>query len=618
MGRVVTYHDELGALSGSSGHKKWNNLNDIIRAYGSSPVTVWIGYELPVTASVTVPSTMNLVFTRQGSLSIPSGSKLIINGYVTVIGDHQVFSGDGVVDGMSGQDVVASWFGRTYAGLKKAVSLSAGYERRLLLTPGTWALTDDLKIPRRLELLFQRGAVLNVSSGKTLTVNGSIVAGPWKIFDGAGTISGAPDLFIMSYDWFGSSLTWSGLKPVQGAIIPKLDGGEYKPFWRSATGSESDITGSPQTAAEWLTNAYTVTYVAANQFKVDNEDATAAFVQYRRVKCVLGGSTVYASVSSSSYDGTDTLITLDASVLDATLSTVYLSVVMPGATGGMPSDVPRLTDNENVTGNWTFSGQADFDTVAPTSQVAAAASDELIRKGEVDTEITNNKPLGFISRGSGYYWASVATITFKPMQVDIYGKMCYSSADLTPTMTGLGASEVHYIYVSRPASGNQLSTGEFSNNTTPPTWNATYRQWMNAAGTARCIGWFKTNASSEVIDFKCYDKYVPSAAVELLNTSSPATSLTALSAGAFALRGKVDLEVHVVPAATSDTPTIRIADGDGASGPRLVGESLANQLGGPFANVSLDASGQFQYVSGIASQTIVITAYSWTNPIAML
>lgn len=63
-------------------------------------------------------------------------------------------------------------------------------EAALILSPGTWTISDDLTIAEGITIVVPRGAVLSVSSGKTLTVNGSIDAGMYKIFDGSGTVAG--------------------------------------------------------------------------------------------------------------------------------------------------------------------------------------------------------------------------------------------------------------------------------------------------------------------------------------------------------------------------------------------------------------------------------------------
>ena len=53
----------------------------------------------------------------------------------------------------------------------------------------TYTLSTSLLIPRNISLVFQRGAILSIDSGKTFTPLGPIVAGFYKIFTGDGSIS---------------------------------------------------------------------------------------------------------------------------------------------------------------------------------------------------------------------------------------------------------------------------------------------------------------------------------------------------------------------------------------------------------------------------------------------
>ena len=54
-------------------------------------------------------------------------------------------------------------------------------------TSTTWSLTADQIIPANVTLKVSRGAILSVATTKTLTINGSVVAGDYQIFSCAGT-----------------------------------------------------------------------------------------------------------------------------------------------------------------------------------------------------------------------------------------------------------------------------------------------------------------------------------------------------------------------------------------------------------------------------------------------
>lgn len=71
--------------------------------------------------------------------------------------------------------------------LQAALDLIGVSERTLVLTPGTWSITSDMTVNAHIRLKMERGAVLAVATGKTLTINSCIEAGPYQIFSWAGT-----------------------------------------------------------------------------------------------------------------------------------------------------------------------------------------------------------------------------------------------------------------------------------------------------------------------------------------------------------------------------------------------------------------------------------------------
>ncbi len=54
---------------------------------------------------------------------------------------------------------------------------------------GTFLIATDLTIPAGMQLRVEAGGLLSVSAGKTLTINGTVDAGPYQIVTGAGTVS---------------------------------------------------------------------------------------------------------------------------------------------------------------------------------------------------------------------------------------------------------------------------------------------------------------------------------------------------------------------------------------------------------------------------------------------
>jgi len=93
----------------------------------------------------------------------------------------------------------------TYAGatLASAVSSISTTETTLIIT-GSEAVTDDLTIPATLTLRFERGGELNISSTKTVTINGYVEAGNYQIFTGSGVVSGLGKNDYLKPQWWGA------------------------------------------------------------------------------------------------------------------------------------------------------------------------------------------------------------------------------------------------------------------------------------------------------------------------------------------------------------------------------------------------------------------------------
>lgn len=69
---------------------------------------------------------------------------------------------------------------------------------------GSYKTTDNITIPTDLSVELSSGAIINIASGKTLTVNGPIKAGLWQIFGGDGAVAGDPKNEYIIPQWFGA------------------------------------------------------------------------------------------------------------------------------------------------------------------------------------------------------------------------------------------------------------------------------------------------------------------------------------------------------------------------------------------------------------------------------
>lgn len=77
----------------------------------------------------------------------------------------------------------------------------------LRIPTGAWAITADLTVPANVTLKPERGAVINIASTKTLTINGGLEAGLYRIFSctGTGKVSfGAGVVKEVYPEWWGA------------------------------------------------------------------------------------------------------------------------------------------------------------------------------------------------------------------------------------------------------------------------------------------------------------------------------------------------------------------------------------------------------------------------------
>lgn len=92
--------------------------------------------------------------------------------------------------------------------IKSAVRLIGATEVTLLLRPGIWIIDSDLTIGSNFALRVPKGATLEISSGKKLTINGTIEAGSYQIFTGEGSVDlGSSAAYDVYPAWWGNDLS---------------------------------------------------------------------------------------------------------------------------------------------------------------------------------------------------------------------------------------------------------------------------------------------------------------------------------------------------------------------------------------------------------------------------
>lgn len=206
-----------GAFGGLS--SLWANAPEAYTASGTFNGTTGVTLNLPRTVSsisdYAVTVTPRTASPSVGVIAVEKGlSSFVVKcsgGDTTTTFDAVVwFAGDVSPQGVKVQGrsypalAVADHANPATPGSLAALLASVGSTPAVIEFIGntTYQITGaDLTVPANVALRFQPGAVLSVASGRTLTINGHIEAGPWQIFSGSGTIGGLREA---RPEWFGA------------------------------------------------------------------------------------------------------------------------------------------------------------------------------------------------------------------------------------------------------------------------------------------------------------------------------------------------------------------------------------------------------------------------------
>lgn len=88
-----------------------------------------------------------------------------------------------------------------YFALNDLITLVGTTETDIYFPNGNYIIGSNITLPLNINLIFSKGAMLTISSTKTLTVNSSVNAGLWQIFNG--TLSGTLNNHTVFGEWFG-------------------------------------------------------------------------------------------------------------------------------------------------------------------------------------------------------------------------------------------------------------------------------------------------------------------------------------------------------------------------------------------------------------------------------
>src|ERR1051325_749225 len=198
----------------------------------------------------------------------------------------------------------------SYASLSAAVSAIGSSTQATLEVPVTSAVTSDLTVPSNITLLLSGTGDFNVSSTKTLTINGPIIAPLRQIFTGAGSVRFGNLVRIVFPQWFGAK--------GDGRIV-----------------TDAGITSSTLTSS---TAAFTATDVGKC---IDLAGSGAA----TELSAVITAYTSTTSVTLSlpaSYTGSNKTVSLDSSTIATGSMTAGSTTLTTGSSFFTADDVGKI------------------------------------------------------------------------------------------------------------------------------------------------------------------------------------------------------------------------------------------------------------------------------------
>jgi hypothetical protein len=215
--------------------RAYATLADAVTAIGASEATLVIP-EVVTTNSVTIPITTKLKFTGPGRIDVNPGQTLTLNTFWIEASGRQVFGSTGSVDFADGSRVRNRWF----SSLTEALAETSD-DKVTLLVEGAQSVTANTAVGNDVVLEVAAGATITCGGGVTLSNVGSVIAGRYQIFSGAGDFDFEDGIELYT-DWF-VSLT---------AATTFIGADDVRLIFRDDETSAVNITFGANTSVEFL------------------------------------------------------------------------------------------------------------------------------------------------------------------------------------------------------------------------------------------------------------------------------------------------------------------------------------------------------------------------------
>ncbi len=197
---------------------KTGTFEQLIDTLGVTPVTLVINTAESVVANLTIPSTIQLHFTQNGSLAVAVTKNIDIQTTAITAGEYPIFSGAGDFDFAAGTKLSIAWF----ASLANAITYIATDRVTLEVLSDLAVTVNSTFLPSSVISVPNAGVTITVATGITMTA-GNFTAGDYPVFVLAGTGLAKLKNQVVQAVWFAEGGTGTKTDPwingVQGAVV---------------------------------------------------------------------------------------------------------------------------------------------------------------------------------------------------------------------------------------------------------------------------------------------------------------------------------------------------------------------------------------------------------------
>ena len=182
--QIFTGTGDIDFASGSVVKSTWfSDLDEAFDVTSDDTLTMIISASATTTADMAVGNNVTLHWNSPFIITVDAGDT-VSNLKNIEAGNYQIFAGAGEFNFLAGTKLSSAWFPH----FKTAIDYINADQVTLEVTQ-TEVLDDNRTVNANTTLSFLQGGIVSVDAGKTLTINGQIVAPLAEIFGGAGTVT---------------------------------------------------------------------------------------------------------------------------------------------------------------------------------------------------------------------------------------------------------------------------------------------------------------------------------------------------------------------------------------------------------------------------------------------